>query len=405
LTNRDSLISYVMIFIYEDSWENYEPLSLLRPVSEIRCGTLTFRQKIEGLFKDDVRLIVRDRMPDLCLEQWPQASRGINDVLQGRHLFIAAGSIFPAQLSIAGYDNILVDEKERILGFETDSLAGYQSAESVADYLERSTLQKHTVPGRRILYPWEIFAGLELEVTRDFMGSLSKGTIDSHAVVYGDALRIEEGAVVEAGVTIDCRKGPVTVACNALIKGPTLVEGPVYVGEKTIVDSARLRAGTVLGPQCRVGGEVEASILHGYVNKHHEGFIGHAYLGEWVNLGAMTTNSDLKNNYSEIRVVTNGEEYSTGLTKFGCIVGDHTKTAIGTLIPTGAIIGVFANILGGGLCSKNVPSFSWGEESVYSLAQLSETAEKVMARRDVGMGKTLLEYISALHSEHTQDVG
>ncbi|NLI97381.1 hypothetical protein GX441_01830 [bacterium] len=394
-----------MIFIYEDSWENYKPLSLLRPVAEVRCGALTFRQKIESVFKDEVRMIVRDRMPDLCLEQWPEASRGINDVPQGRHLFIAAGSIFTAPIPMTGYDDTFVDEKERILGFETDSLAGYVSAESIADFLADSTPQKRSVPGRRIHYPWEIFAGLELEVTRDFKGKLSQGAIDSHVAVYGDALRIEEGAVIEAGVTIDCRKGPVTVANNALIKGPTLIEGPVYVGEKTVVDSARLRAGTVLGPQCRVGGEIEASILHGFVNKHHEGFIGHAYVGEWVNLGAMTTNSDLKNNYSPVRVVLNGEEYSTGITKFGCIIGDHTKTAIGTLIPTGAVIGVFANILGGGLCSKNIPSFSWGEESVYSLSQLAETAEKVMARRDVSIGKTLLEFISNLHSEHTQDVG
>ncbi len=390
-----------MVFIYEDSWRNYEPFSFLRPVSEIRAGVLTFREKLEKLFREEVRLIVREELVDLCFEQWPQVAKNANTVPQGHHLFVSAGSILADTLPISEANELFLDERGRTVGFTTDGLSGYQSAESVTEFLESARLSDRRIPARRILYPWEILAGLELEVTRDFQGKESKGTIDNRAVVYGDALRLEEGAVVDTGTIIDCRKGPVTISSGALVKGPTLIEGPCHIGPETVVDSARLRAGTVLGPQCRVGGEVEASIFHGYVNKHHEGFIGHAYIGEWVNLGAMTTNSDLKNNYSEIRVVQNGEEYATGLTKFGCIMGDHTKTSIGTLIPTGAVIGIFANILGGGLCSKNIPSFAWGEGEVYGLSQLSTTAERVMMRRDVKTGQAFLERVAKLHLELT----
>lgn len=394
-----------MIFIYEDKVENFEPLSLLRPVSEIRCGVLTFREKLEKLLGEKVRLIVRDELCELCAEQWPGLAQGINQVPEGRHLFFPAGTMLTEPLSPLDADELLVDKEDRVVGFATDGLSGHQTPEGIEGFLKKKKLTKHRIPARRIYYPWEIFASLELEVTRDFEGELKEGKIDPQATVYGSALRLEKGAQVEAGTVIDCRKGPVTVARNALVKGPTLIEGPCYVGPETIVDSARLRAGTVLGPCCRVGGEVEASIFHAYVNKHHEGFIGHAYMGEWVNLGAMSANSDLKNNYSDVKVSFGGQIRSTGLMKFGCLIGDHTKTAIGTLIPTGSIIGIFANLLGGGLASKDIPSFSWGEASVYELEKLLETAERVMARRDVSISETLCKRIIGLHEEFTGDVG
>jgi UDP-N-acetylglucosamine diphosphorylase/glucosamine-1-phosphate N-acetyltransferase len=389
-----------MIFIYEDSAERFEPLSMLRPVSEILCGAKTFREKLEKLTGEEAHLIVREELLDLCAEQWPELSGGINQVPEGRHIFIAAGTVLTEPLRQIETDELLVDERGAVLGFGTDALVGYLDAEGVGSFLKQAGFAKHKVAGHRISYPWDIFASLELEVTRDFEGALSEGKVDPAATVYGSALRIEKGACVEAGVVIDCRKGPVTVARNALIKGPTLIEGPSYIGPDSIVDSARLRAGTVLGPVCRVGGEVEASIFHGYVNKHHEGFIGHAYLGEWVNLGAMSTNSDLKNNYSEVKVNLRGEIISTGLMKFGGVIGDHTKTAIGTLIPTGSIAGIFANVLGGGLCSRNIPSFSWGEANVYQLDKLLETAEIVMQRRGIQMGEALKERITALYEKH-----
>ncbi len=390
-----------MIFLYETSWEDFEPLSLLRPVSEIRCGVLTFREKIEQVFKTRVQVIVREELLDLLPGHWPEVSRGANQISEGRHTYIAMGSLFTEPIPVLDKDEILVDANDQVLGFSAEGFAGYTTPGDIEEFLDNVSLTKHQVPGRRIKHPWEIFAGLELEVTREFKGAVNAGTVDPHVVVYGDALRVEEGACVEAGVVIDCRKGPVTVSRNSVLKGPTLIEGPCYIGPDSLVDSARLRAGTVIGPVCRVGGEVETSIFHGYVNKHHSGFIGHAYLGEWVNLGAMSANSDLKNNYSEVKVILGGETYSTGLTKFGCIIGDHTKTAIGTLIPTGAIIGIFANVLGGGLCSKSVLSFSWGEAEVYQLSQLGQTARRVMERRGVELSPEFLAYVSSLHQEFT----
>ena len=160
-----------------------------------------------------------------------------------------------------------------------------------------------------------------------------------------------------------------------------LVKDGTYFG-------AKIRAGTTLGPDCRVGGEVEASILHGYTNKYHEGFLGHSYVGEWVNLGAGTHNSDLRNDYGEVTITVRGQPVRTGCNKVGCFVGDHTKTGLGTLLNTGTNVGAFCNLLPAGrFAPKYVPSFtSWWNGSLreaFTLEQLLTTAEIAMQRRGV----------------------
>ena len=151
---------------------------------------------------------------------------------------------------------------------------------------------------------------------------------------------------------------------------------------------AKVRAGTTLGPRCRIGGELEASIVQGYSNKYHDGFLGHAYLGEWVNLGAGTSNSDLRNDYGEVTVTVNGRAVDTGLTKVGCFLGDHTKTGLGTLLNTGTSAGAFCNLLpSGGLLPKSLPSFtSWWNGTLREnddVPRLLKTAATAMARRGV----------------------
>src|SRR5437763_1256292 len=150
----------------------------------------------------------------------------------------------------------------------------------------------------------------------------------------------------------DTTQGPVMVNAHAVVTSFTRLEGPCYVGPYTQIQGAKIRPGTTLGPQCRVGGEVEASIIHGHSNKYHEGFLGHSYVGEWVNLGAGTSNSDLRNDYGEVTVTVAGRRVPTGLTKVGCFLGDHTKTGLGTLLNTGTNAGAFCNLLPGGLLPR-----------------------------------------------------
>jgi UDP-N-acetylglucosamine diphosphorylase/glucosamine-1-phosphate N-acetyltransferase len=148
----------------------------------------------------------------------------------------------------------------------------------------------------------------------------------------------------------------------------------------------KIEGGTSIGPVCRIGGEVEGSIFLGYSNKYHQGFLGHSYVGEWVNLGALTTNSDLKNNYSSVKVVLDGSPIDSGLTKVGAFIGDHVKTGIGTLLNTGVSIGFASNLFGGGMVKqKYIPAFIWGsaeKQEEYQLEKATQTARMVMKRRD-----------------------
>ncbi|MFQ5631881.1 MAG: glucose-1-phosphate thymidylyltransferase, partial [bacterium] len=151
---------------------------------------------------------------------------------------------------------------------------------------------------------------------------------------------------------------------------------------------AKIYGGTTIGAVCKVGGEVEGSILHGYANKQHEGFLGHAYLGEWTNLGADTNNSDLKNNYKSVRVNVNGEIVDSGSTFVGLFMGDHSKSGINTMFNTGTVVGVSCNVFGSGYPKKYIPSFTWGgvdADEKYDLEKALETARAVMSRRNKQM--------------------
>ena len=195
---------------------------------------------------------------------------------------------------------------------------------------------------------------------------------------------------IEPLVVADTTGGPVVVAAGAVVTAFTRLEGPCFVGRGTHVLGAKVRAGTTLGPHCRIGGEIECSIVQGHSNKYHDGFLGHAYVGEWVNLGAGTSNSDLRNDYGEVTVTVNGRRIATGMSKVGCFLGDHTKAGLGTLLNTGTSAGVFCNLLpSGGLLPKYLPSFtSWWNAALVENADLPRqlaTAATVMARRDAAL--------------------
>jgi UDP-N-acetylglucosamine diphosphorylase/glucosamine-1-phosphate N-acetyltransferase len=230
------------------------------------------------------------------------------------------------------------------------------------------------------------------ELTADFAAagrSGIEGTVEQPNAIRGDQknVYVAPSAVVHPMVVIDAEHGPVYLDEGVVVHPFTRIEGPCYVGRDSILLGAKCREGNTIGPMCRVGGEVEESIFQGYSSKYHDGFLGHAFVGEWVNIAAMTTNSDLKNDYSNVAVVLDGHtRIDTGSTKIGALIGDHVKTSIGTLLNTGAYVGAMAVLIANGkLLPKFIPSFSWyingmitpgfGKDSLY------ETAKIAMGRR------------------------
>ena len=216
-----------------------------------------------------------------------------------------------------------------------------------------------------------------------------EGTVEQPNALRGNEkdIYIAPSAAIHPMVVLDAENGPIYIDEGAEVHPFTRIEGPCYIGRKSILFGAKCREGMSIGPVCRVGGEVEESIIHGYSNKYHDGFLGHAYVGEWVNLGALTTNSDLKNDYSDVTIVLDGKAtVNTGSTKVGSIIGDHTKTSIGVLFNTGSYVGAMAMILSTGRpLPKFIPSFAWFMEGAvtkgYGKGQLYTTAGRSMSRR------------------------
>jgi UDP-N-acetylglucosamine diphosphorylase/glucosamine-1-phosphate N-acetyltransferase len=194
-----------------------------------------------------------------------------------------------------------------------------------------------------------------------------------------------EGATVEPGVVFDASAGPVWLDAGSHVRAFSRVAGPVYLGRGSTILGGTVEQSSI-GPVCKIRGEFAESVALGWVNKAHDGHIGHAYLGAWVNLGAGTTNSDLKNNYSSVRLWTPDGEADTGEMKLGCFLGDHVKTGIGLLLNTGTVIGAGSNLYGAAMPPKHVPPFSWGtgeDLTAYRVDRFLQVAERAMERRKV----------------------
>jgi UDP-N-acetylglucosamine diphosphorylase/glucosamine-1-phosphate N-acetyltransferase len=348
------------IIIYEDEgYKNFLPLTWTRPVYDLRCGINTLAEKI-------VRHYRKARVDFSCRYYLPgpkimKFEKGL--FVNGR---VLAGFRLAKEIPLKGKDEVF---------YSGDEIVAIRAVSKNFEEVRKKAKTKR-VNVRVLKYPWELIIQNGGQITEDkkFLKDKgrSKGKKHKSVTIYNPKdVIIEKGAEVEANTVIDARQGPVYIGKGAIIRPLTYLKGPLSIG-----------------PMCRIGGEVGESIFHGHSNKQHYGFIGHSYVGEWVNLGAGTTNSDLKNNYSSVKVTIGGKQIDSGEKFVGCFMGDHAKTGIGTLITTGAAIGVAANVFGGGVTPRVVPSFSWGEKEVYQIDKAIEAARMAMKRRGVDLSKS-----------------
>jgi len=235
---------------------------------------------------------------------------------------------------------------------------------------------------------------LREDIPRFFPGYATDDLPGSH--ILGDGLlTLGTDVVVEPGSVFDVSAGPIRLSDGVVVRSHTRLVGPAYVGPGSTLLGGPI-SGVSIGPVCKIRGEVESSVILGYSNKGHDGFLGHAYAGRWVNLGAFTTNSDLKNNYSQVKVGGAQEPRETGLLKVGCFLGDHVKTGIGTLLNTGTVVGAGSNIFGGMMPPTYIPPFSWGtgEELVeFRLDKVLEVVARAMGRREMELDREMAEVL------------
>lgn len=373
---------------------NLEPLSLTRPVFELLCGQTSLAVKQCQFFAaSEVGVLIRPYLVELFRQEHPKLPVNDLDWLRASPTILVNGRWLPpaGQTVDASRPCVGTIGDEVVYAVVAPDKLIYCSPHTVDDCLHtwKETLSCRPAGGRLIAYPWELVEHNAEQLSRDFTPApqASWPCIPNQVALVGSArwLRLHPAARLDPMVVLDTTQGPITIDREAVVTAFSRIEGPCYIGPGTQVFGAKVRAGTTLGPNCRIGGEVEASIVHGHSNKYHDGFLGHSYVGEWVNLGAGTHNSDLRNDYGPVNVTIAGQPVSTRLTKVGCFLGDHTKTGLGTLLNTGTHVGVFGNLLPSGLCPRYIPSFcSWWNGRLVDNADLSRllhTAACAMRRR------------------------
>ena len=380
---------------------HFHPVAISRPIWELRCGITTLGQKlIDRIGATDVACFVPNYIAEVYRNQCEAGSGWlVNDpkVLAGQDLLLVSGRVRAADFDLkpTGPSCVKVDADGEVLAARiTKEDLAKLDATSIESLLAAAVkaLPECTEKVEAWDYVWELIIQNPEQLALDFQTagrSGIEGTVEEPSAIRGNRgdVYIAPGASVHPMVVLDAENGPIYLDEGSVIHPFTRVEGPCYVGKDSILLGAKCREGMSIGPCCRIGGEVEESIIQGYSNKYHDGFLGHAYLGEWVNLGAGTTNSDLRNDYGDVAVMLDGHRpINTGSSKVGALIGDHTKVSIGCMFNTGAYVGAMSLItVEGKLLPRYVPSFIWLIGGVVSKgfgkARMYDTASKAMPRR------------------------
>lgn len=353
------------------------PFTFTRPVGEIRVGILKISEKWEGQLNVKVGFFTQDYLQGkFSYDDVP--SLFVNGALcPDNGLLDAIATLGPNQ-ALWQDQTLLAVFFEEPSGFTADSAR----QKLPVQYPSEVTL---------IQKSWHIFQKNAVELRKDFQwvtrGRTSRGIQDAPTIAYNeDLIFIEEGASIRSAV-LNAEKGPIYIGRNATVEEGALIRGPFAMGEgATVTMGAKMRGDSTVGPFSKVGGEVSNSVIFGYSNKAHDGFMGNSVIGEWCNFGADSNVSNLKNNYTPIKLweyVKRGFS-DTGLQFCGLMMGDHSKCGINTMFNTGTVVGVGANIFGAGYPKNFISSFSWGGISgcsTYKFNKFEETVSKVMERR------------------------
>jgi UDP-N-acetylglucosamine diphosphorylase/glucosamine-1-phosphate N-acetyltransferase len=415
------------VVVFEDGLhDNFYPLSLTRPLWELRSGLYSFRERLEQFIKKNLRAnftlyyFTRDYLVPYYRLKYPMLK--INDYSvfkDNKEIFFLNAVKYPSQsdFELAANSALLREGVPVCARISAPPVSG--SGKSIPEVITGMGLNCKEYagagdkPGSRMAgYIWELIDWNSNTIKNDYMLSGLEETefTGKDVTILGDRshVYIDTGASIDPYVVIDARRGPVIIGRGTVIHSYTRIEGPCAIGGNCIILGAKVREGTSIGDCCRIGGEIEESIFHGYSNKYHDGFIGHSYIGEWVNMGALTSNSDLKNNYRNVKVYTPQSRKTTGLNKVGCFMGDFVKTSIGTLINTGASIGAGAMIIHDGkLTPPHVPPFCWYINSsiirLKSLDDFIDTCKIAASRRKVDLPESYITLINKLYEMTSPD--
>ncbi|MEE4176236.1 MAG: GlmU family protein [Bacteroides sp.] len=373
------------ILFGDQTREHLLPFTFLRPLADIRVGILTIREKWERHLGAKTSTLTEEYLSG----KYPLVKEKDNvlinsSVLPDAQLVKEIGKLKPNQTLVIG-DTLIA---HRLRDVDIDNLD--------AEVLEKVSPMETKAEVKKLTNLWDIVVLNEQAIADDFAlitkGRKSQALGEHVRVIAPEQVFVEEGAVLEMAF-INASEGPVYVGKNAQVMDGAILRGPVAVGEGSKIRmGAKIYPGSSIGPYCKIGGEMSHSVIFGYTNKAHDGYLGHSVIGEWCNLGADTNASNLKNNYDEVRLWDYAEHsfVNTGLQFCGTFMGDHSKCGINTMFNTGTVVGINAQIFGAGFMRNFIPSFSWGSVAGFSNVDINkavQVAQRVFARKGLEFGE------------------
>lgn len=404
------------ILIFEDNfYSNLSPLSILRPVYDIVTGIYTNRERLEEFIPSKYKLSLHCRNILLPLLKSENPGKRINQIEKNDYIFMNGSVIFSEDFILwvtkkMKMNTVFVNKgkaiaakvskdkltyiKHKIENVNIDNTLSLKDFDYLEQYEDEELSKKYSV--LNIDYSWDIMkyfdTVLEMDLSIKSVNKRRSGLHSKISAVNLKNIRIAKSANIYPNVVLDADAGMIYIDDKAIIEPFSYIKGPVYIGKNVLVKAgAKIYGSCSFGAGCKITGEISGSIFHSKVNKQHDGFIGNTYACPYVNFGADTVTSNLKNNYSKIRVKFVDEQINTGMQFLGTIAGDHSKFGINTMLNTGTIVGVFANVAGGGFPDKKIDSFSWnilGSQPVrYKLEEALATAKTVFERRHIEMSE------------------
>ena len=415
----------MLIAVFEDDLaSSLQPLTLTRPSFMIRCGAQLLYEKIMSELEGKFVFYARGEVVEAARERLSGSGEVVSmddlrALASGEDLLLVNGRwLFDKSLLRVGDECMALKDGELVYAYlrgdDAEKIA--ERCRSLPEFLDalRAELGEFRVDEARILrYPWDLIEYNREEILNDlkrlkrFKAWREPASIPGAYLVGENDFLISSTAKIYPCTVLDSSDGPVIIDDEAVVMPHSYLRGPCYVGRETWIVGGKVSASSI-GHVCRVGGEVEETIIQGFSNKYHAGFLGHSYVGEWVNLGALTTVSDLKNDYSSVKVPIGGKLVDSGRVKVGAFIGDHVKTSIGSLLSTGSVIGVMCNLVTSGEpYPKYVPSFTWyvkGQVRDWiSVESMIEAAERMMARRGIRMSEAEKRLYRRLYEETREE--
>src|SRR5688500_3876975 len=391
------------LYFYDDARaRQFEPFALTRPGSELRAGTSLIRRRWEHTTSlHSAGFISSPHLAHFEEGKAPPAVAPKSEIPAGS-IVVNTRCVIPLDLEFDRFD-LLMCEGVACAVRLARALPVAQFADGSLDLgTIQTSLGGRRINGRWINEVWDFIATLPAQLTEDSplrAKALEATALTDAAVVGSEKVFVEEGAEVGPHVVLDASAGPILVRKGAVVAPFTHLVGPVAVGRDSKILGDRVAASSI-GDHCKVHGEFSNSIVIGHSNKTHAGFVGHSYMGRWVNLGALTTTSNMKNTYGPVQLWTPAGLRSTGQQFLGTMFGDHAKTGIGTMLSTGTVMGAGANVFGANTPPKVIPPFAWGDATpydTYDVARFLVVVERAMARRNVELGDSARKQLAEAH--------